>query len=390
MQTVHVVLTERDIMKNKRKGVQLRDMRCPSLLFRFSKKGSSNGTFHCLLTDKGKTTSKVIGQHPIVSIDNARQAANKLKLNIHAEKYSLCGSRRFDEVGELLTWYWNFRRLQLSTKAATLRNIQYQVNTLLIPNIGNWSLVEIQAGKLAEQWLQMLRASFALSTLRGAFQCLKAAINQADKLGFVEVNPLSKTNFSDLTSLNVKPKTSRISRLQLANLLGKINRLPMQKKILCLICLGFLTRNQETTLAKWVDIDFVRGYWSIPAEHTKTGQEISHPIPPNMKELLHAYRQWQRQNVGRSEYLFPRKKLYKPISPSTACHQLQDANNGEFTLHDLRKYGSSYLRDLGSDYYIVERILNHRKTQLDATYIHTTSQKIIRQVLEKWYRCILE
>ena len=168
-----------------------------------------------------------------------------------------------------------------------------------------------------------------------------------------------------------------------------INTLPIPQKTLCWLCLGFLTRNQETILAKWTDIDFNRGYWHIPAEHTKTGQEISHPLTPQMARLLRLYRSWQRQNIGRSEYLFPRKKLYKPISASTACHQLQQANKGEFTLHDLRKYGSTYLRDMGVDYYIVERILNHRKTQLDATYIHTSSQKIIRQVMEKWHSLIL-
>jgi integrase len=389
MQTVRVVMTEKELIKYQHKTVQLKDIRCPSLLFRFSKKSSNKGTFHCLVTDKGVTTSKVIGPHSLMTVTEARQAASKIKIDLLAEKYVLCGGKRFDNLNALLYWYLGYRQLQVNVKAATLRNIAFQIVSLLVPYIGTWGFNNIRSGNLAEQWLQVLQSKFALSTLRGAFQCLKAAFNQADRLGYLEVNPIAKLNFSDLNSQKVKPKSSRISRLQLTTLQDIITTLPMPQKTLCLICLGFLTRNQETILAKWMDIDFSRGYWHIPAEHTKTGQEISHPITPKMAELLRSYRRWQRQTIGRTEYLFPRKKLYKPISASTACHQLKHANKGEFTLHDLRKYGSTYLRDMGVDYYIVERILNHRKTHLDATYIHTSSQKIIRQVMEEWHTLYL-
>ncbi|MFT6909444.1 MAG: integrase, partial [Oleiphilaceae bacterium] len=60
-------------------------------------------------------------------------------------------------------------------------------------------------------------------------------------------------------------------------------------------------------------------------------------------------------------------------------------SNSKLRLHDLRKYGSSYLRDMGVDYYIVERVLNHKMTSLDQTYIHTSVFGIIRNELEKWH-----
>ncbi|PKH00571.1 hypothetical protein CXF95_03365 [Paraglaciecola sp. MB-3u-78] len=45
---------------------------------------------------------------------------------------------------------------------------------------------------------------------------------------------------------------------------------------------------------------------------------------------------------------------------------------------------------MGVDYYIVERILNHKMTQLDQTYIHTSTSMIIRRELEKWHNEILD
>ena len=389
MQTVKMVLSEKALLKHHNKTVQLKDERCPALLFRYSTRAKGAGSFHCLLTANGKTTSKVIGPYPRISIEEARRVAMRLKLNQQADKFVNLRHQRFANLNELLQWYLHFRQQQNNTKAATLRNISFQINTLLIPYIGAWSCGDIKSGDLAEHWLLVVQGNFALSTVRGAFQCLKAALNQALQLGYLETNPTANIRFGDLTSVKVKPKSSCISRLQLRTLQVMIHALPVPQRTLSWLCLGFLTRNQETILAKWQDIDFKRGYWSIPAEHTKTSQALAHPLSPQMAELLRTYRHWQRRYIGRSEFLFPRKSLYKPITPSTACHQVQKASLGEFTLHDLRKYGSSYLRDMGADYYIVERILNHRKTQLDATYIHTTSQTIIRQWLTKWHTLLL-
>tara|TARA_R110000868_G_scaffold321413_1_gene582454 strand:- start:740 stop:1135 length:396 start_codon:yes stop_codon:yes gene_type:complete len=124
--------------------------------------------------------------------------------------------------------------------------------------------------------------------------------------------------------------------------------------------------------------------WHIPAENTKTGQSITHPITPAMLALLKKYRVWQRQKT-RSKFLFPQRKGYKPVSESHAANKLAKLTNKQFSLHDLRKYGSSYLRDMGVDYFIVERILNHKMTTLDQTYIHTSTSIIIRRELEEWH-----
>lgn len=156
-----------------------------------------------------------------------------------------------------------------------------------------------------------------------------------------------------------------------------------------ILCLGYLTRNQETALARWEDFDFERMLWRIPAAHTKTGQSLRHSITKIMKRELMAYKRWQR-SYGRSQFLFPQKQGYRPISSSSAAHMIAGDSQGQFRLHDLRKYGSSYLRDLGVDYYAVERILNHKKTALDQTYIHTSLQGVLERAFEKWHDVLFQ
>ena len=98
----------------------------------------------------------------------------------------------------------------------------------------------------------------------------------------------------------------------------------------------------------------------------------------------------QQRRYCRSRYLFPVLKGRNTWSSSYAAQRIMKASRGRFTLHDLRKYGSTYLRDSGVDYYLVERLLDHKKTHLDATYIHTTLRTPLIKVIEYWHHNINE
>jgi integrase len=203
-------------------------------------------------------------------------------------------------------------------------------------------------------------------------------------LGYLANNPLKDIAFSDITAGKVTPRKSKVERWSLRQLLSQISQFPEDTRMFCMLCLGYLTRNGETAMATWNDFDFDKMLWHIPGENTKTGQGLTHPITPKMKETLQRYRTWQRKRI-RSKFLFPRKRGFGAITPSHIAHRVAKISNSKIRLHDLRKFGSSYLRDMGVDYYIVERILNHKMTTLDQTYIHTSVFSIVRNELEKWH-----
>jgi integrase len=106
-----------------------------------------------------------------------------------------------------------------------------------------------------------------------------------------------------------------------------------------------------------------------------------------MTVILLQYRKWQLYKT-RSKFLFPQKSGYRALSASQAARKIALHTDGKFRLHDLRKFGSTSLRDMGTDYYIVERILNHKMTQLDQTYIQTTSRRIITDCLNEWHKSV--
>ena len=384
MKTVNLSLSMQVISNATERSVQLRDALCPSLVFRFTKSIGRVGTFHVRFTKDGITTSKVLGSFPTMSVKAARKATFHYLSEIEKANYAITKQYVFGCCGELLKRYQDIRLVTPGTSIKTKRNISHQINHILMPTLRTIKIEELSSRLLAENWLVPNYKSYKISTLKSSFQFLKAAFSQMEKLGYLASNPISKLSFNDLTSSRVKPKKCKIESMELKSLSKLISSLSPDMKMMCYLCLGYLTRNRETALARWEHFDFNKMLWHIPAENTKTGQSITHPITPAMLALLKKYRVWQRQKT-RSKFLFPQRKGYKPVSESHAANKLAKLTNKQFSLHDLRKYGSSYLRDMGVDYFIVERILNHKMTTLDQTYIHTSTSIIIRRELEEWH-----
>jgi len=366
-----------------------RDVIVPQLQFRPAKAHGAVGYFHCLYSEGGVSTSKALGEYPIVNLQEARKQARKWLVEQHAKRYKLSSVERFTNVGDLLDWYQSNIAQQELNSLRTIKNKSHRVESLLCPYLSEVGISDCSSQLLDKAWLRPLNNRFSPSTLRGAFQTLKAAFKQAHGLRYIDENPLSDLSFTMLLPASIKPKKAALAGLPLSEVIKQFQHFSPPDRFLCLLCLGFLTRNTETVMARWRDFDTQIMSWSIPEEHTKTGAALTLPLSSYSLKWLADYKRQQRRYC-RSRFLFPVKQGRSSWSSSYAAQRIMKASRGRFTLHDLRKYGSTYLRDSGVDYYLVERLLNHKKTNLDATYIHTTLRAPLMEVIECWHRNISE
>ena len=361
-----------------------RDVIVPQLQFRPARLHGKVGYFHCLYSEGGVSTSKALGEYPIVNLQEARKQARKWLVEQHAKRYKLSNVERFSNVGELLDWYQSNIAQQELNSLRTIKNKSHRIESLLRPYLSEVGISDCSSQLLDKAWFRPLNNRFSPSTLRGAYQTLKAAFKQAHGLRYIDENPLSDLNFSMLLPASIKPKKAALAGLPLSEVIKQFQQFNAPDRFLCLLCLGFLTRNTETVMARWRDFDTEKVSWSIPEEHTKTGAALTLPLSTYSLTWLADYKRHQRRYC-RSLFLFPVKQGRNNWSSSYAAQRIMKASRGRFTLHDLRKYGSTYLRDSGVDYYLVERLLNHKKTHLDATYIHTTLRQPMMDAVDLWH-----
>jgi integrase len=163
----------------------------------------------------------------------------------------------------------------------------------------------------------------------------------------------------------------------------RFQRLPHVLRVLLLT----LQRRSELALAEWREFDFKEKTWTIPDAHAKAGKGHVVPLSDWAAEEL------QRLKVmaGGSRYVLPNADGSGPGDPkyitrsvARCLKRFKKHGVAAFTPHDLRRTGRTGLAKLGVKVDIAERVLNHARERIEATYdVHGYIDEK-REALEKW------
>ena len=287
-------------------------------------------------------------------------------------------------VGELLTWYCDRALSDRSLSKKRKLNIKSSINKHLIPCLGNEPINDLAEAVLDNELIWPLQSRYALSTVKQHFALMKVAFKQAKKLKRLAVDPMASMVFSDFIDAEIKAKPGKLKAADLPLLLSRVSDAKSTHEIFIMLMLGHGTRIGETRQIRWDYIDGITNRLTLPAEITKTGTELVIPLTPWMVSKLHQYKHQQQQHY-RGPYLFPNPSKRGPMTEAMANDWVKIVSGGKWTAHDLRKLARSCWADLGVDYMVAERLLNHALSKLDQAYIHTYVEQQKREALTTWH-----
>ena len=192
-----------------------------------------------------------------------------------------------------------------------------------------------------------------------------------------------------------KPRARILSEEELTAFLRNLDdacrfqRLPFILRVLLLT----LQRRSELALAEWREFDFKAKTWTIPDSHAKTGK--GHVVPLS---------DWAIQDLEKlkvmaagSRFVLPGAEKSAPIDPkyitrsvARCLGRFKKHGVAAFTPHDLRRTGRTGLARLGVKVEVAERVLNHARERMEATYDvhHYIDEK--RAALEKWAKYLAD
>jgi integrase len=200
-----------------------------------------------------------------------------------------------------------------------------------------------------------------------------------------EVSPASIATFVP-RERSLSPKEIRI----FYPLLEQVPSFPTIRLGLKLILLT-LVRKSELTFATWDEVDFVNAIWTVPAARMKCGRAHNIYLSRQALDIMIAL----KTCAGNSPYLLPSR--YEPDQPMsratfnrvTAAIAERARKNGQplepFTVHDLRRTGSTLLNEVGFDGDWIEKCLAHvdrrtsRRVYNVAEYAHARAH-----MLQEW------
>ncbi len=350
-------------------------------------KSRTGGSWYYVLRENGKPRWKRLGPYPAMTVKSVCNVLPDLlaKLKTFPDKVNSSG-HLYQTVGEVLDWYLSKVLTDTSLSESRKLSAKSTIIKHLEPCLGGLKISDLSKSQIHERLIWPRQKTYKLSTVKMMFGILKHAFKRALQLEAIHQNPIESFNFSDFITTSIKPKAASLRPEDIKHVISSIERSSADAQMLALMMLCHGTRVGETRLAKWKNVSFKERVWYLPAEDTKTKCEHKLPLTDAMVRLLkyHQARQYKGGYYG--AFLFPHSRSSgKAISPLAANGLFKEISDGKWTSHDLRKLARTCWAELGIDYMISERLLNHSMTRLDETYIHTYADNKKREALETYH-----
>lgn len=151
-----------------------------------------------------------------------------------------------------------------------------------------------------------------------------------------------------------------------------------------------LVRKGELINATWDEVDFKNKVWTIPAERMKAGRAHNVYLSEQAIDLIVAF---QIYSEG-SPYLLPgRVNRGQPIANSSLNRVIancikfinkDEQRIDEFTVHDLRRTGSTLLHEMGFNSDWIEKSLAHEQQGVRAVYNKAEYAAQRKEMMQRW------
>jgi len=299
------------------------------------------------------------------------------------DKRRLKEAKRFGEFGE--KW---FQESRMADSTRAMRRSIYERD--ILPTFRNRLLTEIapddlrmMCGKVKDRGApatavhvrDIVKLIFAFAILHG-----EKVANPAD-----EVGPASIATFV--------PKDRSLSPAEIRVMLGQLEHVPTLPTIRLGMKLFLLTmvRKSELQDATWDEVDFENAVWSIPKERMKRSKAHNVYLSQQAVDIFIALKTW----AGNSRYVLPsRYDADAPMSRATfnritTAVVVRAKKEGlplePFTVHDLRRTGSTLLNELGFNSDWIEKCLAHEDGRSSrGVYNKAEYEHQRRHMMQEW------
>lgn len=341
----------------------------------------------------GKRLTLTIGKYGIISLADARERLIEAKRQL-ADGLSPAKEKRERKIikkhaGETLeTWFLKY--VDQADFADSTRKLREEIFRRHIPQ----TLMRRGLPEISEQEIRNLcdkiKNNGAPSQAVFVRDIFARTYQYAILKGLKIDNPAQ--NIAPASIARFKPRERSLTEKEIKIFLKYLNKAdiyPASKKSLLLILLT-LTRKIEAVEARWSEIDFEKAIWQIPAERMKARRAHNIYLSTQAIDVL----KYMHTLAEGSPFVFPaRGKPNIPMAVSSANRAIKKtlelaAKDGitiaDFTVHDLRRTGSTLLHEQGYNSDWIEKALAHEQQGVRAVYNKAEYAEQRRQMLQDW------
>lgn len=328
---------------------------------------SGGKTFYFYRKVKGKPTQVPLGAFPDLSIEQARNKAHELNVDVLNDKdpAKSAGRTRGEQTfGDLFAWWFatfsKDRKKTADLDAMIGRKHLAGLMSCKISTITKTDLSQLHARIGREHGHHM--ANRAFDTVRVVYE--KAITHDR----FPGPNPAAAVE-----RFKTQSRDRRLTAGEAPAFFKALDEEPNQDlKDYVLLSLYTGARQANILAMRWDQIDFTGRTWRIP--ETKNGLPQVIPLDQaeieilNRRKAIHRASPWVFPSHGRTGHLVEPKRGWATF--------LKRAGIEDLRLHDLRRTLGSWMVDTGASLAVIGKTLGHQSPSATAIYARLSMQPI--------------
>jgi integrase len=378
-------LTDRyvDAVKPPATGrVEIVDTGAPGLVLRITAKGVKSWAIR--YSPKGGQQQRAsFGTYPAIKLSAARErakdiaaaAAKGIDLPAQEKRQRAAESQaanRPQTVRDLLDEYIE-RHCKVRQRNWLL--VERMFNAHVKPAIGKTALAELRRADIVELLDDLQNEKGFRAQVNRVRSQIVAALNWAVEREYLDANPAAAVKRRKLLEGSRERVLTDVELRAIWRATDKLTD-PSRSFVRALILTG--QRRNEVRCMRWGEIDQERAVWLLPGSRNKSTRDHEVPLAPAMVALLDGLRR-------RGPPVFTVDGT-KPYAGHQSAKAVLDHTSGVhgWTYHDVRRTVATGMAGLHLPQDTIERVLNHAKPTLVATYNrhHHLDQK--RAALVAW------
>lgn len=321
----------------------------------------------------GKTNDYGLGGWPVVSLTEARRKALDNRRAVHEGRDPFSDRKQakaptFAEVVKrfVSTANWN---------ASTRDNNSGVLNRNVIPAIGKVKVSSLNAAAV----INAVRAIATTSIVeaRKSARLIKQVMDYAVANQWASINPVANGVLLAAIPELKQHQTTHHTALdygKVKDFLSRLNGSTVHAVLRFLVLTG--ARSSEATGARWSEVDFDAGVWTIPADRMKTKK--AHRVPLSRQALATLEGRKGLHKV----YVFPSDRTNKPLGREALSEHTRQSG---ITVHGFRSSFRNWAAETGRDYEATEKALSHAVgSTVERSYNRTDLLDARRQVMQDW------
>lgn len=327
----------------------------------------------------GRSHRKTLGTYPVLGVNEARKRAIVHMQDVHSGAHKKA-TIAYATLGSLFVDYVESNGLKPSTLKSYREVVHYYLKDWLQKPVSSITkeMVQSRFYRIKDKGINGGMPTYSQATK--AMRILSALMNYAMADDIVQSNPVDVLK-QKRVDRSMRKRTSYLPANKAQELLNKTLSERVTATIAVHLMLHTGLRKTEALSLRWSDIVEVEGIKCLLIADTKNHRPHYIPVTKAIQRIL------DRCNNS-NPFLFPsaQKQGRHIVDVRGTLKRLSKLIDMEFKCHDLRRTFATRASEVGIDYLMVKRLLNHKSNDITSQYIQWNSRQnllLMRDALER-------